>query len=101
LQALIKGVARNAFNHHIGLTGEVTAGVPGRHMRPPELGQDHLFHLEGDDGGGILPFRNARDLHQQPPGNVRVRRAPERCHAARMDPLADGEAVDDRAACYL
>jgi hypothetical protein len=66
-------------------------------MRPVQPRQDHLFHLERDDRGGILAFGDPGDLHQQRHADVGARDAPQCRHAAVMDALADRKTIDDRS----
>ena len=63
-QALVERLARNALDHDIGLPREIAGPEAGRHVRPRQPRQDHLLHLETDDGGGILSLGYPRHLHQ-------------------------------------
>ena len=96
-QALVKRLAGNALDHDIGLPREIAGPEAGRHVRPRQPRQDHLLHLETDDGGRILAFGNPRHLHQHRRVAVGPGHAPQRRHAAAMDALPDREAVDDGA----
>ena len=53
-----------------------------------------LERTHGTFGFAWLALGNAGDFHQQRCQNVRARYAPKRRHAAAVDALGDGEAVD-------
>ena len=60
----VERLARNLLDHDIGLPREIASRETGGYVRSRQPRQDHLLHLEADDGGGILTLGHARDLHQ-------------------------------------
>ena len=96
-QARAQRLARHALHHQVRLRAEVTGGDEARHMRAGEARQDHLLHLETDDGGRIVVGAQARDLHDQRQGMLGVAHAPQRGHAAAVQRLLQAETVNDRA----
>ena len=85
--------AFDPFHHDVGRRVEAGLGDEARYMRAGQARHDHLLHLEGDDGRGVLAFAQAGHLHQH--GRV-VRRAgnlQQHRHAAFVQDVADGEAV--------
>mmetsp|Transcript_10601 Transcript_10601/g.43296 ORF Transcript_10601/g.43296 Transcript_10601/m.43296 type:complete len:454 (-) Transcript_10601:1354-2715(-) len=96
VQPRAQRVARNALHHDEGLARPVAAGHEAGHMRPAELGHQHLLDLEADDGGGVFAALDARHLHQQlgaAVAAVRTADAPEVGHAALVQLLFEPEAV--------
>src|SRR5579863_8084478 len=89
--------ARNTFDHDIGLVRKVAGRLTMRHVNALQFRQDHLLHLETDDGGGIFALRNPRYLHQQGCSDIRPADAPQRRHAAAMNAFAERKAVEDGA----
>ena len=97
VEPLVERLARNALQHDIGLACEIAGTETGGHVRPGQSRQDHLLHLEADDGRRILAFGDPRDLHQHGDGDAGMGHRPQRRHAAAMDALADREAIEHRA----
>ena len=93
----IERLAGNALHDDVRLPGEIAGAEAARHVRPRQPRQDHLLHLEADDGGRILALGNARDLHQQRHRDAGMRHRPQRRHAALVDALPDREAIQFRA----
>lgn len=70
-------------------------------MRTGKARQDHLLLLEADNHGGIITIEDQRNLHDQWQGVIRMGDIPDLGHAALVDFLADGEAIDHRAGLEL
>jgi hypothetical protein len=85
------------FHDDVGLRREVADGEEFRHMRARKHGQDHLLHLEADDGGGVVAVENHRHFHDDGNVDVVARHAPQRRHAACVQLLADQKSVEDGA----
>ena len=93
----IQRLAGNALHDDVGLPVEIAGAETARHVRARQPRQDHLLHLEADDGRRILALGNPRDLHQQRHGDAGMRHRPQRRHAALVDALANLETVQFRA----
>jgi hypothetical protein len=97
VEPVVQRLAGDALHRDIGLPREIAGAETARHMRPRQPRQDHLLHLEADDGGGILAFGRERHLHQERHVDAGITGAPQRRHAASVEALSDGETIDDRA----
>jgi hypothetical protein len=93
----IERFAGDALHDDVGLPVEIAGAETARHVRTRQPRHDHLLHLEADDGRRILALGNSRDLHQQRHIDAGMGHRPQRRHAALVDPLSDGEAVQLRA----
>ena len=77
--------------HHDPGRRLMTDAVAFRDMGPREAGQDHLLHLEADDGRRVLALRQARQLHEDRDVMRRMRRRAQHRHAALVHHLAQRE----------
>ena len=93
----VQRLAGDALHDDIGLPVEIAGAETAGHVRSRQPRHDHLLHLETDDGRRILALGNPRDLHQQRHGDAGMGHRPQRRHAALVDALPDGEAVEFRA----
>ena len=93
----VQRLAGDALHDDVGLPVEIAGAETARHVRARQPRHDHLLHLEADDGRRILALGNPRDLHQQRHIDAGMGHRPQRRHAALVDALPDGEAVQFRA----
>ena len=93
----VQRLAGNALHDDVRLAVEIAGAETARHVGAGQPRHDHLLHLEADDGRRVLALGNPRDLHQQRHGDAGMRHRPQRRHAALVDALPDGEAIQFRA----
>ena len=88
--------ALDIFHHQVWLAREIADRHATRSMRPRELRQDHLLHLEADNRCRVVAVEDERRLEDNGKIDVVARHAPQRGHAADMQLFAHEEAVDER-----
>lgn len=80
-----------------GDAGKIARRDEARHMRARQALVDQHLGLVADDGRDVGAGVEHRNLHDERSGMIRMAGVPEACHPAGLQPLAQGEAIDDRA----
>ena len=98
LQPMIQGLPRDVLHDQIGHVFQVPGGHKARHMGAGQHLHDLVLDLKADDVLGTVARRHARNFHGQRKAGVArtfgVMHVIDVRHAARMDALLDGEAVE-------
>ena len=82
------------LHHQIGLGGKIPHSHIFGHMNALEARQNHLLHLEADNGRRVFALMDHRHFHQHRHVYIRPRHLPQGGHAALIDEFDNFKTAD-------